>query len=132
MVDLSLTISEIYGVNVRPLTSIISEMAEPIEFEFRQSLDYVDLYELPWSVGYISETVRDGPAQNRQHLLTFLKICMSGVDETLPDSCGGHLGKVRKKVTDRFPRYFRSKCDLNLSSEKFQKSISRERFDQLS
>jgi hypothetical protein len=60
-------------------------MAEPIEFKFRLSLDYVDLYKLPRSVGYISETVRDRHAQNRQHLVTFLKIWMIGVDETLPD-----------------------------------------------
>jgi hypothetical protein len=38
MVGLSLTVSEIYGVIVRPLTSIISGMAEPIEFKFRRSL----------------------------------------------------------------------------------------------
>jgi hypothetical protein len=85
MVGLSLTVSEIYGVKVRPLTSIISGMAEPIEFKFRRSLDYVDLYKLPWPVGYISETVRDRHAQNRQHFVTFLKIYMSDVDETLPD-----------------------------------------------
>jgi hypothetical protein len=59
MVGLSLTISEIHGIKLRPLTSIISGMAEPINFEFRRSLDYVDLYKLPLPVGYISETVRD-------------------------------------------------------------------------
>jgi hypothetical protein len=84
MVDLSLTVSEIHGVRVRPLTSIISETAEPIDFQFRRSLDYVDLYKLPLHVGYISETVRDRHAQNRQHLVTFLKICVSGVDKALP------------------------------------------------
>jgi hypothetical protein len=82
MVGLSLTVSEIYGVKVRPLTSIISGTAEPIEFKFRRSLDYVDLYKLPWSVGYISETVRDRHAQKRGVILTFLKIWMIDVDET--------------------------------------------------
>jgi hypothetical protein len=81
LVGLCLTVSEIHGVKVRFLTSIISEMAEPIEFKFRRSLDYVDLYEVPRSVGYISETVRDRRAQKRV-LLTFLKSCMIGVDET--------------------------------------------------
>jgi hypothetical protein len=85
MVGLSLTVSEIYGVIVRPLTSIISGVAEPIKFKFRQSLDYVDLYKLTRPVGHISETVRDRHAQNRQHLVTFLKIWMIGVDETSPD-----------------------------------------------
>jgi hypothetical protein len=74
MVGLSLTVSEIYGVIVRPLTSIISEVAEPIEFKFRRSLEYVDLYKSPWLVGYISETVRDRHAQKRGVILTFLKI----------------------------------------------------------
>jgi hypothetical protein len=60
-------------------------MAEPIELEFRRSLDYVALYKLPWSVGYISETVRYRHAYKRGVLLTFLKIWMVGVDETLPD-----------------------------------------------
>jgi hypothetical protein len=36
------------------------------------------------------------------------------------------------KVIVRVPRYFRSKCDLQLTSENFQKSISRERIDRLS
>jgi hypothetical protein len=81
LVGLSLTVSEIYGVKVRPLTSIISGMAEPIEFKFRRSLDYVDLYEMPRSVGNISETVRDRRTQKRG-VLTFLKSCMIGVDET--------------------------------------------------
>jgi hypothetical protein len=85
MVGLSRTVSEIYGVIVRPFASIISGMAQPIEFKLRRSLDYVDLYKLPWSVGYISETVRDRHAQNRQHLVTFLKTYMIGVDETSPD-----------------------------------------------
>jgi hypothetical protein len=60
---------------------------------------------------------------------------MIGVDETLPDDstvCDGYLDKVGRKVIVRFPRYFRSKCDLDLTSENFQESISRERFDRLS
>jgi hypothetical protein len=57
MVGLSLTVSEIYGVKVRPLTSIICGTAEQIKLEFGRSLDYVDLYKLPWFEGYISETV---------------------------------------------------------------------------
>ena len=85
MVGLSLTVSEIYGVIVRPLTSIISGMTEAIEFEYRRSLGYVDHYKLAWPVGYISETVRDTDAQSRLHFVTFLKICMSSVDETLRD-----------------------------------------------
>jgi hypothetical protein len=85
MVGLSLTVSEIYGVIVRPLASIISRSAGPIELKFRRSLDYVDLYKLTRSVGHVSETVRDRHAQNRQHLVTFLKTWMIGVDETSPD-----------------------------------------------
>jgi hypothetical protein len=84
MVGLSLTVSEIYGDKVRPFTSIISGTAEPIEFKFCWSLGYVDLYKSPWPVGYISETIRDRHAQNRQHFVTF-KIYMSDVDETVPD-----------------------------------------------
>jgi hypothetical protein len=56
------------------LTSIISGMAEPIEFKFRQSLDYADLYEFSWSVGYISETIRDRHAQKRGVILIFLSL----------------------------------------------------------
>jgi hypothetical protein len=82
MVCLSRTVSEIYGVIVRRLTSNISGVAEPIEFKFRRSLDYVDLYKLPWSVGYVSETVRDRHAQNVGVILTFFKIWMIDVDET--------------------------------------------------
>jgi hypothetical protein len=85
MVGLSLTVSEIYGVEVRPLASIICGTAEPIEFEFCRLLDYVDLYKLTWSVGCILETLRDRHAQDRQHLVTFLRTWMIGVDETLPD-----------------------------------------------
>jgi hypothetical protein len=82
MVGLSLTVSEIYGVIVRSLTSIISGMAGPIEFKFLRSLDYVDLYKLTRSVGYISETVRDRHAQKRRVIFTFLKIWMIDVDKT--------------------------------------------------
>jgi hypothetical protein len=46
MVGLALTVSDIYGIRVRPLTSIVSGMAEATEFEFRRSLGYVDLYKL--------------------------------------------------------------------------------------
>jgi hypothetical protein len=84
LVGLPLTVSEIYGVKVRSLTSIIFGTADPIEFEFRRSLDY-DLYKLPWSEGYIWETVRDRHTQKRGVILTFLKIWMIGVGETLPD-----------------------------------------------
>ena len=82
MVGLPLTVSEIYGAKVRPLTSIISETAEPIEFKFRGSLDYVDLYKSLWFVGYISETVRDRHAQKRGVILTFLKNVEIKLDET--------------------------------------------------
>jgi hypothetical protein len=47
MVGLSRTVSEIYGVKVRPLTSIISGTAESIEFKFCRLLDYIDFYKLP-------------------------------------------------------------------------------------
>jgi hypothetical protein len=80
-----LTVSEIHRVSLRPLTSIISGMALPIEFEFRRSIDYVDLNELPWPEGYISETVRDGHAQNPQHFVTFLENVTYKLGETLPD-----------------------------------------------
>jgi hypothetical protein len=52
-----------------------------------------------WSVGYISETVRDRHAQKRGVILTFLKNVEIKLDETLPDdsyTCVGHFRKVRK------------------------------------
>jgi hypothetical protein len=100
MIGLSLTVSEIYGIIVRPLVSIISWTAEPIFFKFRRSLDYVDLYKLPWPVDYISETARDRHTQKRGVILTFLKNVGIKLDETLPDdsyTCAGLLEKVRKQ-----------------------------------
>jgi hypothetical protein len=97
MVGLSRTLYEIYGVDVRPLSLIISGMAEPIEFKFRWSLHYVDLYKLPWSEGYNSETVRERHAQKPGVLITFLKNVKYKLDETLPDesyTCEGHLSEV--------------------------------------
>jgi hypothetical protein len=134
MVSLPLTVSEIYGVIVRPLTSMISGTAEPIEFKLRQLVDYVDLYKLLRSEGYISETVRDRHAQNRQHLVTFLKNVTHKLDETLPDGSTvvtDIWAKYEEKLLSGF-RDISGQCDLNLTSENFQKSISRERFDRLS
>jgi hypothetical protein len=85
MVGLSLTVSEIYGVIVRPLPSIISGMAEPIEFEFCELLDYVDPYKMPRPVGHILETVQERHAQNQQHFVTFFKNVHYKLDEASPD-----------------------------------------------
>jgi hypothetical protein len=73
MVGLPQTVSEICGIKVRPLTSSISGMAEPIEFNFRRSLGYVDLYELPWSVSHISKTVQVDSIRNEVYFSLFAK-----------------------------------------------------------